>query len=275
MDGARCVHIERHSTAPILPSYRRTSWVRLPRAAHMTHVPRTRVLRCTFLHHHGTHPKAQVRLAAAGCLHTAVALELSAGQMWAAGMTVGCWPGRARRTGLQLEEYTSRFRYKQTDSDATSSGGDRAPRPWLLLARWTGYLPRAGLPSRPGTGSRQPTTPTAKWTPLLTRARQPAPRAGPAGRTSRAEGRNPIGPGAGRQSSTARQPRPHVPRGPTRLQGSSVGLGQGLTAHRWARLGIGGTRPTPGPITPITDSDWTYQWADGLTAHASGIAHRY
>ena len=34
MDGARCVHIERHSTAPILPSYRRTSWVRLPRAAH-------------------------------------------------------------------------------------------------------------------------------------------------------------------------------------------------------------------------------------------------
>ena len=124
-------------------------------------------------------------------------------------------------------------------------------------------------------GSRQPTTPTAKWTPLLTRARQPAPRAGPAGRTSRAEGRNPIGPGAGRQSSTARQPRPHVPRGPTRPQGSSVGLGQGLTAHRWARLGIGGTRPTPGPITPITDSDWTYQWADGLTAHASGIAHRY
>ena len=103
MDGARCVHIERHSTAPILPSYRRTSWVRLPRAAHMTHVPRTRVLRCTFLHHHGTHPKAQVRLAAAGCLHTAVALELSAGQMWAAGMTRNlrtppARPGPANRT---------------------------------------------------------------------------------------------------------------------------------------------------------------------------------
>ena len=69
----------------------------------MTHVPRTRVLRCTFLYHHGTHPKAQVRLAAAGCLHTAVALELSAGQMWAAGMTRNlrtppARPGPANRT---------------------------------------------------------------------------------------------------------------------------------------------------------------------------------
>ena len=36
---------------------------------------------------HGTCPKAQVRLAAAGCLHTAVALELSAGQARAAGPT--------------------------------------------------------------------------------------------------------------------------------------------------------------------------------------------
>ena len=35
----------------------------------------------------GTCPKAQVRLAAAGCLHTAVALELSAGQARAAELT--------------------------------------------------------------------------------------------------------------------------------------------------------------------------------------------
>jgi hypothetical protein len=36
VNGARCMHMERHSTAPILPSCRRTSWVRLPKAAHMT-----------------------------------------------------------------------------------------------------------------------------------------------------------------------------------------------------------------------------------------------
>jgi hypothetical protein len=44
MDGARCLHIERHSTAPILPSYRRTSWVRLPRAAHFDTRPPEHVL---------------------------------------------------------------------------------------------------------------------------------------------------------------------------------------------------------------------------------------
>jgi len=55
--GARCMHMERHSTAPILPSYWRTSWVRLPPAAHH-HTTLWHALTSTTTF--GTHHRTQV-----------------------------------------------------------------------------------------------------------------------------------------------------------------------------------------------------------------------
>jgi hypothetical protein len=81
-----------NGTATPTAVLRRIHWVRLPTAAHSTQPAPAHVL-CAdptskdATPRHGTCPKAQVRLAASGYLHTAVALELSAGQARAAGLT--------------------------------------------------------------------------------------------------------------------------------------------------------------------------------------------
>ena len=79
----RCLHDppERHSTAPItavLPE----DWLgSTPDGSVFDTMPY--VSYAASDHHPGTHRKAQVRIAAAGSLLTAVASELVAGQMWA------------------------------------------------------------------------------------------------------------------------------------------------------------------------------------------------
>ena len=93
----------------------------------------------------------QIQLAAALRLRSAVALELSAGTVRAAGLsrTLRLLPRstvQRQRAKVQLEGIANGFRYKKTDSDATSPAPDRA-------------LPATG---RAGRGGKAPST--ADWT---------------------------------------------------------------------------------------------------------------
>jgi hypothetical protein len=93
---------------------------------------------------HGTCPKAQVRLAAAGCLHTAVALELSAGQARAAvptrmqGRLTTPPPRRPTRTTL-------------TGPGPRRYAGQRAPPEARAMARRP-HLRVSRPPARPAGG---------------------------------------------------------------------------------------------------------------------------
>ncbi len=72
-NGARCVHLEwswTHETAPILPSYKRTSMVRLPKAALLQLINpsfHTHVLRYLKLHDLGTSDGASSKRLVAVC----------------------------------------------------------------------------------------------------------------------------------------------------------------------------------------------------------------
>jgi hypothetical protein len=109
------------------------------------------------------------RLAAAGCFHTAVALELSAGQARAAELTRARGNPTTHRQGIprfQLEDSFSGFLYKKTDSDAHRAHPEPSVVERPPTAGWT------GTPSRPGTGGRQPGDPRPH---VLSRG-SPAPR---------------------------------------------------------------------------------------------------
>ena len=99
--------------------------------------------------HHGTRRKAQVRLAAAGSLLTAVALELVAGKTWAAGLTRKPGAGLDRYSttrGFQLEEPPAAFGRRGRLGCPTGHGiphglDGRDVRDW-----GRGYRPRVGPP---------------------------------------------------------------------------------------------------------------------------------
>ena len=110
-------------------------------------------------HHHGTRRKAQVRLAAAGSVLTAVALELVAGKTWAAGLTRKPGAGLDRYSttrGFQLEEPPAAFgrrgrlgcpRLRKSHTDSTDG---------MLVTRGRGCRPRVGPPlGHPGPVCRQ------------------------------------------------------------------------------------------------------------------------
>ena len=112
-------------------------------------------------HHHGTRRKAQVRLAAAGSLLTAVALELVAGKTWAAGLT--------RTLGAELDRYSTTRSIQLEESPAAFGRRGRLGCPpvpsGMLRVGGRGHRPRAGPPlGRPGSvAGRQDWTRRNTW----------------------------------------------------------------------------------------------------------------
>jgi hypothetical protein len=142
-------------------------------------------------------PISYSRLAAAGCLYTAVILELSAGQARADDLTR--IQGGPTTPSSQPAEWAVRANTASNLKSPSVAFGTRRPTqtPTRSNQRWKGRRLRAGLePSRPGTGGRQPVDPR----PLRTLPRLPRPRpptaADSAGDSCQAGGET-LGPGDG------------------------------------------------------------------------------
>ena len=119
-------------------------------------------------HHHGTRRKAQVRLASAGSLLTAVALELVAGKTWAAGLT--------RTLGAELDRYSTTRSIQLEESPAAFGRRGRLGCPPA----------RAGCSGPEGEATGRGLDPH-----LVTRARRSADRIGQGGVRARNLGRGP------------------------------------------------------------------------------------
>ena len=119
-------------------------------------------------HHHGTRRKAQVRLASAGSLLTAVALELVAGKTWAAGLTRK--PARCSIATRQRAASNSKSHQllsaEEADSDAPWSRKSHTDSTdGMLVTRGRGHRPRVGPPlGHPGpVAGRQNRTKRSTW----------------------------------------------------------------------------------------------------------------
>ena len=142
---------------------------------------------------HGTCPKVQVRLAAAGCLHTAVALELAAGQARAAESD-----SDARRPRGPVFATAERAAGANPASNLKSPSvafGTRRPTRTTTRSnpRWIGRLLRAGLESQ-SPGYRRPAAGRTKaptYAPAPPRPR-PAYAADSAGGPRRSRGETPA-----------------------------------------------------------------------------------
>ena len=158
----RCLHV--NGTATPTAVLGRTCRVRLPRQRiqHSRPLPLCYALARTTrrIPRLGTRLKAKVRLAAAVCLLTAVALELSAGWTRAAKLTRTQGrphgPASPPRSGPSAADCASNLKsplvaFGISRPTRTPPGLDRCGR--LPTAGWT------GTPSRPGFDSRQPDDP--------------------------------------------------------------------------------------------------------------------
>ena len=111
---------------------------------------------------------SQVRLAAAGRLRSAVALELAAGKVWALPIAVQSARGTRRRNGTGHSEWVRCHGLRAGAASHHACGREELPRCWAdsetrpqgawlyaLLVQDGEAGPRAGL-SRPGQPRRQP-----------------------------------------------------------------------------------------------------------------------
>ena len=205
--------------------------------------------------HHGTRRKAQVRLAAAGSLLTAVALELVAGKTWAAGLT--------RTLGAELDRYSTTRSIQLEESTAAFGRRGRLgcpPAPsGMLRVGGRGHRPRAGPPlGRPGPeAGRQDWTRRSTWLQSRSVARRPPHGVTGTARFSRAKGslRKPGRPGGRTQSPT--RSRPMCARGTETPRSYPAGLGYGLAQQRLATARAPGTPTCATAAGPRTDSDGT------------------
>ena len=195
-------------------------------------------------HHHGTRRKAQDRLASAGSMLTAVALELVAGKTWAAGLTRKPGAGLDRYSttrGFQLEEPPAAFGRRGRLGCPTGHGiphglDGRDSRDW-----GRGHRLRVGPPlGHPGPeAGRQIRTKRSTWSQSWPVARGPL-RRNRDGKTS---------PG-GWITPEARAPGWSHIRSPVRAEPMCARGTETLrTCPAWTRIwiGTGNSSPRPGP----------------------------